>query len=67
MATASDKFSDIRPYNDDEIQPAIQRVISNNEFLDAIISFRFAKLAKFTGVILRPLLRYVFTISLGWY
>ena len=58
MVTASDKFSDIRPYNDDEIQAAIKRVISNNEFLDAIISFRFAKLAKFTHVILRPLLRY---------
>ncbi|WP_354622569.1 1-acyl-sn-glycerol-3-phosphate acyltransferase [Psychromonas sp. MME2] len=57
MVTSSDMFSDIRPYNDDEIQAAIQRVINDNEFLDAIISFRFANLAKFFGFLLKPLLK----------
>jgi 1-acyl-sn-glycerol-3-phosphate acyltransferase len=65
MVTSSDKFSDIRPYNDDEIQPAIQRVINSNEFLDAIISFRFPKLAKFVGFILKPLLRRYFLYRWG--
>ncbi|MCG6202234.1 1-acyl-sn-glycerol-3-phosphate acyltransferase [Psychromonas antarctica] len=65
MTNALDQFSDIRPYNDDEIQPAIQRVINNNEFLDAIISFRFSKIAKFTGFILKPLLRRYFLYKWG--
>lgn len=65
MVNLSDKFSDIRPYNDDEIQPAIQRVINSNEFLDAIISFRFASIAKFVGFILKPLLRRYFSYKWG--
>jgi 1-acyl-sn-glycerol-3-phosphate acyltransferase len=60
MPTSSDRFSDIRPYNDDEIQPAIQRVINSDEFIDAIVSFRFSKIAKFTGFLLKPLLRQYF-------
>jgi len=65
MVNSLDKFSDIRPYNDDEIQPAIQRVINNNEFLDAIICFRFSKIARFTGFILKPLLRRYFLYKWG--
>ena len=65
MVTPSDKFSDIRPYNDDEIQPAIQRVINCNEFLDAIISFRFSTVPKCLGFILKPLLRRYFLYRWG--
>ncbi|WP_028864733.1 1-acyl-sn-glycerol-3-phosphate acyltransferase [Psychromonas aquimarina] len=65
MANAEDKFSDIRPYNDDEIQPAIQRVINSDEFMDAIISFRFSKIAKFAGFLLKPLLRRYFLYKWG--
>jgi len=62
---SADKFSDIRPYNDNEIQPAIVRVINNDECLKAIISFRFPKLAKFAGFILKPLLRRYFLYKWG--
>lgn len=65
MPTSSDRFSDIRPYNDAEIQPAIQRVINNDEFIDAIVSFRFSKIAKFTGFLLKPLLRRYFLYKWG--
>jgi 1-acyl-sn-glycerol-3-phosphate acyltransferase len=65
MPTSSDRFSDIRPYNDTEIQPAIQRVINNDEFIDAIVSFRFSKIAKFTGFLLKPLLRRYFLYKWG--
>lgn len=65
MINSSDKFSDIRPYNDDEIQPAIQRVINSSEFLDAIISFRFPRIAKFATFILNPLLRRYFLYKWG--
>lgn len=65
MVAPADKFGDIRPYNDSEIQAAIQRVINNNEFLDAIISFRFAGLAKYVGFLLKPLLRRYFSYKWG--
>ena len=65
MPTSSDRFSDIRPYNDDEIQPAIQRVINSDEFMDAIVSFRFSKIAKFAGFLLKPLLRRYFLYKWG--
>jgi 1-acyl-sn-glycerol-3-phosphate acyltransferase len=60
MPISSDRFSDIRPYNDDEIQPAIQRVINSDEFINAIVSFRFSKVAKFTGFFIKPVLRRYF-------
>lgn len=65
MPTSSDRFSDIRPYNDDEIQPAIQRVINSDEFIEAIVSFRFSKIAKFAGFLLKPLLRRYFLYKWG--
>jgi len=65
MPTLSDRFSDIRPYNNDEIQPAIQRVINSDEFIDAIVSFRFSKVAKFFGFLLKPLLRRYFLFKWG--
>lgn len=65
MSNADDKFSDIRPYNDEEIQPAIKRVINNDEFIDAIISFRFSKIASFAGFLLKPLLRRYFLYKWG--
>jgi len=67
MTTSSniDKFSDIRPYNDQEIQPAIKRVINNDEFIDAILSFRFPRLSKHLGFILKPLLRRYFLYKWG--
>ncbi|MDA7746216.1 1-acyl-sn-glycerol-3-phosphate acyltransferase [Psychromonas sp.] len=65
MLSDIDKFSDIRPYNDDEIQPAIQRVINNEEFIDAILSFSFPKLAKYLGFVLKPLLRRYFLFKWG--
>ena len=60
MPSNIDKFSDIRPYNDEEIQPAIKRVINSEEFIDAIVGFRFPKLAKCLGFIVKPLLRRYF-------
>ena len=65
MPTSSDRFSDIRPYNDSEIQPAIKRVIYSDEFMDAIVSFRFSKIAKFAGFLLKPLLRRYFLYKWG--
>jgi len=57
MPSTNDKFSDIRPYHDHEIQPAIQRVIKSEGFIDSILSFRFPKLSKCLGFVLKPLVR----------
>jgi 1-acyl-sn-glycerol-3-phosphate acyltransferase len=65
MPTSSDRFSDIRPYSDSEIQPAIKRVIYSDEFIDAIVSFRFSKIAKYAGFLLKPLLRRYFLYKWG--
>ncbi|RBW46635.1 1-acyl-sn-glycerol-3-phosphate acyltransferase [Psychromonas sp. B3M02] len=65
MPTNIDKFSDIRPYNDQEIQPAIKRVINSEEFMDAILSFRFPKLSKCLGFVIKPLLRRYFLYKWG--
>jgi len=65
MPSNIDKFSDIRPYNDEEIQPAIKRVINSEEFIDAILSFRFSKLSKFLGFLIKPLIRRYFLYKWG--
>lgn len=65
MPSNIDKFSDIRPYNDEEIQPAIQRVINSEEFVDAILSFRFPTLSRYVGFCLKPLLRHYLAYKWG--
>jgi hypothetical protein len=52
-----DRFSDIRPYNDDEIRPVIDNLMANDEFIGNTIGMRFPRLrAPFTGL-LRPFVR----------
>jgi 1-acyl-sn-glycerol-3-phosphate acyltransferase len=41
-----DKFDDIRPYNDDEVRPALQRILSDRGFRRAIARLRFPRLGK---------------------
>ena len=65
MPTNVDKFSDIRPFNDQEIKPAIKRVINSDEFMEAILSFRFPKLSKYLAFILKPILRRYFLYKWG--
>lgn len=35
-------FDDIRPYNDDEVRPTIERLLADKEFLTAVGRFRFS-------------------------
>lgn len=41
----TDPFADIRPYRDDEVQAAISRLIADQEFIDAILHYRFPHLS----------------------
>jgi hypothetical protein len=54
-----DRFSDIRPYNDDEVRPVIDNLLASNEFIENTIGMRFPRLgAPFTWL-LRPFVRMI--------
>lgn len=50
-------FDDIRPYQDNEVQPAIQRLLLDQEFIDAITAFKFSGLPAWARTLMRPLVR----------
>nr|WP_086937933.1 1-acyl-sn-glycerol-3-phosphate acyltransferase [Thaumasiovibrio occultus] len=53
----NDIYQEIRPYNDSEVKEAIRRLVSDNEFLNAIIHYRFANMPKALLPLLKPLLK----------
>lgn len=55
--TAPADFDDIRPYNDDEVRPTIERLLDDNEFLDTVARLKMPKFSKFAAPIMRPLVR----------
>ncbi|UIP29915.1 1-acyl-sn-glycerol-3-phosphate acyltransferase [Photobacterium sp. TLY01] len=57
MQTDNDIYKEIRPYNDDEVSGAIQRLINDDEFINAILNYRFAQLSGVFGWLLRPLIK----------
>ncbi|MBZ9613728.1 1-acyl-sn-glycerol-3-phosphate acyltransferase [Rheinheimera maricola] len=52
-----DIYADIRPYNDNEVAPAIARLIADDEFIKAILHHRFAQLSGRLGWMLAPLVK----------
>lgn len=57
MSDSTDPYADIRPYYDNEVSAALSRLINDDEFIHAIIKFRFAALAGVAEFILAPLVR----------
>uniref|UniRef100_A0A486XJT5 Phospholipid/glycerol acyltransferase domain-containing protein n=1 Tax=Rheinheimera sp. BAL341 TaxID=1708203 RepID=A0A486XJT5_9GAMM len=53
-----DIYADIRPYNDAEVAPAIARLIADDEFIHAILQYRFPHLSGPFGWLLSPLLKF---------
>lgn len=58
-------FDDIRPYNDDEVRPVLDRILADPELADAVAKLKFPRLAGPLGFILRPLIRRVMTRQLA--
>ncbi|MDO3382916.1 1-acyl-sn-glycerol-3-phosphate acyltransferase [Gilvimarinus algae] len=58
-------FDDIRPYNDDEVRPVLDRILADPELADAVARLKFPRLAGPFGFILRPLVRSVMTRQLA--
>ncbi|WP_199911821.1 1-acyl-sn-glycerol-3-phosphate acyltransferase [Dongshaea marina] len=54
--TDGDQFSDIRPYNDDEVKSAIKDIIHDREFLSVVAKYRYPKLYSAAPWLLRPLI-----------
>lgn len=48
-------FDDIRPYNDEEVRPTLERLLADRELLTAVTQLRFPRAAKPLGWLLRPL------------
>ncbi len=57
----NDIYKDIRPYNDSEVQGALQRLIQDDEFITAIIHYRFSKLPRVIARLLKPILKAILT------
>lgn len=53
----ADPFADIRPYHDDEVPAALERLINDDELLAAIAHFRFPRLSRYVSGLLKPLIR----------
>ncbi|UJF17309.1 1-acyl-sn-glycerol-3-phosphate acyltransferase [Vibrio sp. SS-MA-C1-2] len=52
----TDKYKEIRPFNDNEVEEAIKRLIHDDEFTDAIIKYRFPRLSNSFGWLLKPII-----------
>lgn len=63
--TTQDIYQEIRPYNDDEVPDAIERLISDDEFITAILHYKFPSASKFLFWFLAPLLRFKLRRSLS--
>ncbi|WP_260262129.1 1-acyl-sn-glycerol-3-phosphate acyltransferase [Vibrio intestinalis] len=57
MTVNTDPYIDIRPYNDDEIPAAIDRLIQDDEFIDAILQHRFSNHAPWFKAMMTPLVK----------
>ena len=57
MTSQTDPYIDIRPYNDDEIPAALDRLINDEEFISAILNYRFSNHAAWFQAIMSPILR----------
>ncbi|WP_064608624.1 1-acyl-sn-glycerol-3-phosphate acyltransferase [Photobacterium sp. J15] len=57
MQKDNDIYKEIRPYNDEEVSGAIQRLINDKEFITAILNYRFPQLSGVLGWLLIPLIK----------
>jgi hypothetical protein len=59
------EFDDIRPYNDHEVRPVLDRLLADPELIAAVTSLRFPRLNRGFGWLLRPLVRRVMSRQLA--
>lgn len=58
MTDNIDPYFDIRPYNDDEIPAALERLIQDDEFISAILQHRYSNSAAWFRKLVSPFLKF---------
>lgn len=51
------QFDDIRPYNDDEVRATINRLLTDNEFIETIARFRFPTMPQWLVNMVTPIIK----------
>ncbi len=51
------QFDDIRPYNDDEVRPTLDRILNDPELSHAVAAFKFPKLTRLAPWLICPLVK----------
>lgn len=51
-------FEDIRPYQDEEVRPTIERLLKETEFIDAICAFKLSGKPQWLRKLLRPVVKH---------
>lgn len=51
-------FEDIRPYQDEEVRPTIERLLKETEFIDAICAFKLSGKPQWVRNLLRPIVKH---------
>ncbi|MFV0575377.1 MAG: 1-acyl-sn-glycerol-3-phosphate acyltransferase [Vibrio sp.] len=64
MSIDNDPYKEIRPYNDDEIPAALERLINDESFINAIIKYRFADKPVWFKKLVSPVIK--FYLKLKW-
>lgn len=59
MQHINDQFYEIRPYNDDEVPAALERLINDKDFVSAILNYRYPYLTRFSLVLIPVLKQYL--------
>lgn len=57
LESGTAEFDDIRPYDDSEVRPTIERLLSDKEFLDTVARLKAPRLSRWFAPLLRPLVR----------
>ncbi len=52
---SDDEFAEIRPYRDEEVRSVLARLLADEEFLQAVVAYRFPRLARIAPGLLRAL------------
>lgn len=57
MTSTTDPYQEIRPYNDEEIPAAIERLINDEEFITAILEHRFERQPSWLKTMMGPFVK----------
>lgn len=57
MTSTTDPYQEIRPYNDEEIPAAIERLINDEEFITAILDHRFERQPSWLKMMMGPFVK----------